>query len=104
MQNNNIQQPNSEQSADNGTKPYAMRRFRVNVLHRGKERWKYCRTIERAKFLQRSAIDGGLSSIIYEKRGKYYGRFFTKCPSCQSENIYHDGWWTCKDCTHDWGA
>jgi len=42
-------------------------RFRVNVLHRGKERWKYCGTIERATFLQQSAIKAGLSSIIFER-------------------------------------
>ena len=31
-------------------------RYRVNVLHGGKERWKYCRTIKRAKHLQESAL------------------------------------------------
>ena len=47
-------------------------RYRVNVLHRGKERWKYCYTIERAKHLQELAKQGGLSSIIYQKtRGGY---------------------------------
>ena len=49
-----------------------MRRFRVNMLHRGKERWKYCRAIERAKKLQQEATAGGLCSIIYEKVGKSY--------------------------------
>jgi len=49
-----------------------MRRFRVNMLHRGKERWKYCRTIERAKKLQQEATAGGLCSIIYEKADKGY--------------------------------
>lgn len=49
-----------------------MRRFRVNMLHRGKERWKYCRTIERAKKLQQEATAGGLCSIIYEKGDKGY--------------------------------
>lgn len=48
-------------------KANVMRRFRVNMLHRGKERWKYCRTIERAKRLQQEATAGGLCSIIYEK-------------------------------------
>lgn len=41
--------------------------YKVNILHRGKERWNYCRTIQRAKFLQQSAKDGGLSSIILER-------------------------------------
>jgi hypothetical protein len=49
-----------------------MRRFRVNMLHSGKERWKYCRTIERAKQLQQEATAGGLCSIIYEKGDKGY--------------------------------
>jgi len=47
-------------------------KYRVNVLYRGKERWKYCATIKRARLLQLSAIEAGLSSIIYQKKdGKY---------------------------------
>ena len=34
----------------------------------------------------------------------HVGRSFTACPSCGSENIYKDGWWTCRDCTYDWGG
>lgn len=50
-----------------------LHRYRVNVLHRGKERWKYCKTIKKARQLQQSAIDGGLSSLIFQKReGKYH--------------------------------
>lgn len=27
----------------------------------------------------------------------------TKCPSCQSENIYQDGaLWVCPECAHEW--
>lgn len=44
-----------------------IRRLKVNVLHRGKERWKYCTTIERARHLQKSSVAAGLCSIIYEK-------------------------------------
>lgn len=50
-------------------------RYKVNVLHKGKERWKYCTKIERARFLQQSAIEAGLSSIILQKSnvdGKYH--------------------------------
>ena len=47
-------------------------RYRVNVLHGGKERWKYCRTIERAIHLQESAKAGGLCSIIYQKTTEGY--------------------------------
>lgn len=47
-------------------------RYRVNVLHGGKERWKYCRTIKRAKHLQESAKAGGLCSIIYQKTTEGY--------------------------------
>lgn len=47
-------------------------RYRVNVLHQGKERWKYCRTIKKARQMQEAEIVGGLSSIIYQKKnGKY---------------------------------
>lgn len=49
-----------------------MGRFRVNMLHRGKERWKYCRTIERAKKLQQEATESGICSIIYEKIDSNY--------------------------------
>lgn len=31
-------------------------------------------------------------------------RLFTACPSCGSNKIYFDGWWTCRECTHDWGG
>ena len=31
-------------------------------------------------------------------------RAYTSCPSCQSSEIYLEGHWTCKTCTHDWGA
>lgn len=54
-------------TAQHDAKLPVMRRFRVNILHRGKERWKYCRTIEKAKKLQQEATAGGLCSIIYEK-------------------------------------
>lgn len=70
---NNIQNFNRNTMVQETTtsQPFAklpvMRRFRVNMLHRGKERWKYCRTIERAKKLQQEATAGGLCSIIYEK-------------------------------------
>jgi tRNA(Phe) wybutosine-synthesizing methylase Tyw3 len=38
----------------------------------GKERWKYCRTLERAKHLQKVASEGGLHSIICQKvNGRY---------------------------------
>ena len=48
------------------------RRFKVNVIHRGKERWRYPRTLEKAKAYRSEAILKGLSSIIYEKiEGKY---------------------------------
>ena len=50
-------------------------RYKVNVLHKGKERWKYCTKIERARFLQQSSIEAGLSSIILQKSnvdGKYH--------------------------------
>jgi len=47
-------------------------RYRVNVFHGGRERWKYCRTIERAKYLQETAKKGGLCSIIYQKTTKGY--------------------------------
>lgn len=47
-------------------------RYRVNILHGGKERWKYCSTIERAKYLQNSAKQGGLSSFIYQKTTEGY--------------------------------
>lgn len=46
--------------------------FRVNVLHNGKERWKYCKSLGRAIILQRSAEKAGICSIIYQKiNGKY---------------------------------
>lgn len=29
----------------------------------------------------------------------------TKCPQCQSENIYQDGnLWICPECAHEWSA
>lgn len=31
-------------------------------------------------------------------------RAYTSCPSCQDSEIYFEGHWTCKSCTHDWGA
>lgn len=31
-------------------------------------------------------------------------RSFTACPSCGSDKIYFKGWWTCRECTHDWGG
>jgi ribosomal protein L37AE/L43A len=31
-------------------------------------------------------------------------RSFTACPSCGSDKIYYEGWWTCRECTHDWGG
>lgn len=31
-------------------------------------------------------------------------RYFTSCPSCESTEIYFEGHWTCKNCTHDWGG
>ena len=31
-------------------------------------------------------------------------RSFTACPSCGSNKIYFEGWWTCRECTHDWGG
>lgn len=47
-------------------------RFKVNVLHRGKERFKYCTTMESALALQKAAVLAGLSSIILKKiDGKY---------------------------------
>lgn len=47
-------------------------RYRVNVLHHGKERWKYCRTIKKARQLQQEAIAGALCSTIFQKKnGKY---------------------------------
>ena len=56
-----------QQAAQMGYDQLVSSRYRVNVLHGGKERWKYCRTIERAKRLQESAKSGGLCSIIYQK-------------------------------------
>jgi hypothetical protein len=47
-------------------------RFRVNVLWRGVERWKYCRTIERAIYLRNVGVEGGLSSIIFQKTERGY--------------------------------
>jgi hypothetical protein len=47
-------------------------RYRVNVLWNGKERWKYCKTLNKAKFMQETQIQKGLSSIICKKiNGKY---------------------------------
>lgn len=47
-------------------------RYRVNVIHKGKERFKYCRTLKRARCLQQEAIDNALCSIIAQKiNGKY---------------------------------
>lgn len=47
-------------------------RFRVNVLHEGKERWKYCKSVKRARVLQECSIAKGLSSLIFQKKeGKY---------------------------------
>jgi hypothetical protein len=31
-------------------------------------------------------------------------RSFTACPSCGSDKIYFENWWTCRECTHDWGG
>ena len=31
-------------------------------------------------------------------------RSFAACPSCGSDKIYFEGWWTCRECTHDWGS
>lgn len=31
-------------------------------------------------------------------------RSFTACPSCGSDKIYFESWWTCRECTHDWGG
>lgn len=47
-------------------------RYRVNILRGGKERWEYCNTIKRAKYLQNSAKQGGLSSFIYQKTTEGY--------------------------------
>lgn len=53
-------------------KKTAPHKYRVNVLHQGKERWKYCKSIKRARILQQGAIAAGLSSIICQKiEGKY---------------------------------
>ena len=50
----------------------AMQRFRVNVIYRWKERWRYPRTLKRAKMLQEQATEQGLHSIISQKiNGKY---------------------------------
>lgn len=46
-------------------------RYRVNCLQNGKtgkEVWKYCRTIKKARELQLEAIEHGLPSIICIKR------------------------------------
>jgi uncharacterized protein (DUF983 family) len=31
-------------------------------------------------------------------------RLFTACPRCGSDKIYFESWWTCHECTHDWGG
>lgn len=31
-------------------------------------------------------------------------RSFTACPRCGSDKIYFESWWTCRECTHDWGG
>lgn len=52
-------------------------RYKVNVLHNGKERWRYTRTINKAMTFQEVATLKGLSSTIYQKvNGKYqpYGK------------------------------
>lgn len=46
--------------------------FKVNVLYRGAEKWRYSKSINRAKFFQETAKKQGLCSIIYQKlNGKY---------------------------------
>lgn len=45
------------------------------------------------------------SSDVSQNSGKpLVMRSFTACPSCGSDKIYFEGWWTCRQCTHDWGG
>ena len=47
-------------------------KYRVNVVHRGKEKWKYCKSITKAKQIQYDQSQGGFSAKIFEKMdGKY---------------------------------
>lgn len=49
-----------------------VKKYRVNVLYRGKERWRYCSTIKRARVIQEQAEQSGICSIIFQKiNGKY---------------------------------
>ncbi len=41
-------------------------RFKINGLCRRKEGWRYAGSIERAKDIQKKAIDYGINSLIYE--------------------------------------
>lgn len=47
-------------------------RFKVNVIHQGKERWKYCTSLKRAEIFKWNAESKGIVSVIYKKvDGKY---------------------------------
>lgn len=41
-------------------------RFKINGLVRRKEGWRYAGSIERAKDIQKEAVDFGINSLIYE--------------------------------------
>ena len=49
--------------------PVANPRFKINGLGRRKEMWRYAGSIERAKDIQKKAVDYGINSLIYELIG-----------------------------------
>lgn len=49
------------------------------------------------------ALDIVLSEVKKFRLGAVM-RSFTACPSCGSDKIYFESWWTCRECTHDWGG